>query len=197
MGLLNPDNERRGKQKREIMSSWKVHSGVHCHFVTATITEWRFVFTEIPYFEIITSALRLCMAEKNLRLHAYVIMPNHVHYITSTNNRKCLSDVMRDLNRFTSVEISKMLGIEQRRELLNTFKHAAKLENRGNTHKVWQDGFHPIAIETEDFFLEKLNYIHDNPVRKGFVEKPEHWLYSSARNYILEDPSILPVECLV
>lgn len=83
-----------------------------------------------------------------------------------------------------------------RNELLKTFHEAALDEGRGNRYKVWQEGYHPIAIDTDDFFQQKLDYLHENPVRKGFVEKPEYWRYSSARNYLFDDHSILPVECL-
>ena len=69
-------------------------------------------------------------------------------------------------------------------------------EGRGNKYKVWQEGFHPIGIDTAKFFQEKLEYLHNNPVRKGFVEEPEQWRYSSARNYLLDDHSIITVEYL-
>ncbi len=80
--------------------------------------------------------------------------------------------------------------------MLRFFHVGANLDARGNTYKVWQDGFHPIAIESKKFFLQKLGYIHENPVKKGFVEKAEHWKYSSARNYYYKDHSIIEVECL-
>ncbi len=136
------------------------------------------------------------MANKGLHLHGYVIMPNHVHYILSTDAEINLSDVMRDLNSHTSKEITALLQAEKKWEGLWDSYRSADYAGRGNVHKIWQDGFHPIAIETEKFFLEKLNYIHENPVRKGFVEKAEHWKYSSARNYILDDHSLIRVECL-
>jgi hypothetical protein len=47
----------------------------------------------------------------------------------------------------------------------------------------WQP---PEEITSESFVRTKLNYIHENPVRAGWVEKPEHYLYSSASNYIME-----------
>lgn len=80
--------------------------------------------------------------------------------------------------------------------MLALFRAAAIQEGRGNNHKVWQEGFHPIAIETGKFFQEKLNYLHENPVRKGFVERPEYWRYSSARNYLMDDHSIIQVDVL-
>jgi REP element-mobilizing transposase RayT len=89
-----------------------------------------------------------------------------------------------------------LIKTEQRVSLLSIFREAAIGDGRGNDFKVWQTGFHPIAIVNERFFRQKLDYLHDNPVRKGYVERAEHWQYSSARNYILDDHSVIPVECL-
>ncbi len=178
------------------MSRWKIISGVNLFFITTTIVEWRSVFVAIPLFETIMESLKFCLANKELHLHGYVIMPNHAHYIVSSDPPEKLSDIMRDFNRFTSQCITDVLEEMHRDELLEIFHKAAMDEGRGNRYKVWQEGFHPIAIDTGAFFQQKLDYLHENPVRKGFVEKPEYWCYSSARNYLFDDHSIIPVECL-
>jgi REP element-mobilizing transposase RayT len=136
------------------------------------------------------------MQQKELHLHGYVIMPNHAHYILSVDEKINLSDVMRDFKRHTSKAITDLLKNEKRQGILREFYQMADFDDRGNIYKVLQEGFHPITIESEKFFLEKLAYIHENPVRKGFIEKPEYWKYSSAKNYINEDHSIIRVECL-
>jgi REP element-mobilizing transposase RayT len=123
-------------------------------------------------------------------------LPNHAYYIVSTDPPEKLSDIMRDYNRFTSQRITNVLDEMHRIELLETFREAAVDEGRGNRFKVRQEGFHPIAIDTGDFFQQKLDYLHENPVRKGFVKKPEYWLYSSARCYLFDDHSVIQVQCL-
>jgi len=45
------------------------------------------------------------------------------------------------------------------------------------------------SLYSEKWFYQKLNYLHENPVRKGFVTKPEDWKYSSAKNWLLDDHS--------
>jgi hypothetical protein len=60
--------------------------------------------------------------------------------------------------------------------------------------KVLSDDFHPIALKSFDVAGRKIEYIHHNPVRKGFVERPEQWKCSSARNWLLEDDSIIPID---
>lgn len=179
------------------MSQWKIQPDVSLYFVTTTIVDWEFVFTSFPYFDVIIQALKHCIANKGLHLHAYVIMPNHAHYIISAETPEHISHIMRDFNTHTSREITAFLREERKLSVLDLFARAAQLDGRGSDYKVWQEGFHPIALETEDFIMQKLDYLHDNPVRKGYVEEPEHWKYSSARNYALNDHTIILVECLL
>lgn len=178
------------------MGQWKVVPEIKMYFATTTIVGWTYVFTSIPYFEAVIESLRFCIKNKGLHLHGFVIMPNHAHYIMSADDGKNLSDVMRDFGTHTSREITGILREERREEILQRFRDAAQADGRGNEFKVWIEGFHPIAIESEKFFRQKVNYLHENPVRKGYVEEPEHWKYSSARNYILNDESIIRVEML-
>jgi len=90
---------------------------------------------------------------------------------------------MRDFKRHTSGEISSLLKSKQNEEALGLFKERALNIGKEQNYKIWQNGFHPIGLESEHFFLQKLNYLHENPVRKGYVVKPEYWFYSSASNY--------------
>jgi hypothetical protein len=52
-----------------------------------------------------------------------------------------------------------------------------------STYQVWKEGNHPQLIESEEVMRQKLDYIHQNPVKRGYVDLPEHWRYSSARDY--------------
>jgi putative transposase len=178
------------------MAPWKVSSDVNLHFLTTTVVQWQPVFVSRTRCDLIIDSLKHCIALKGLHLHGYVIMPTHAHYMLSTNPGICLSDVMRDFNTHTSRGITESLTMEKEVSLLRIFREAAIDDGRGNNFKVWQTGFHPISIETDRFFWEKLEYIHNNPVRKGLVERPEEWEYSSARNYILGDHTIIQVEFL-
>jgi putative transposase len=63
------------------------------------------------------------------------------------------------------------------------------------TYQVWQEGFHPQMIQSADMLTQKLEYIHHHPVRRGYVDEPWHWRYSSARNYAGQ-PGILDIEML-
>ena len=59
-----------------------------------------------------------------------------------------------------------------------------KLPHKTNsTYQVWEEGSHPQQIGSDEMMLQKLEYIHDNPVKRGYVDQQVHWRYSSARNY--------------
>nr|VFJ42870.1 MAG: hypothetical protein BECKDK2373C_GA0170839_100273 [Candidatus Kentron sp. DK] len=65
-------------------------------------------------------------------------------------------------------------------ELLALFKRAHKTKT---IYQVWEEGSHPQAVMSEAAMRQKIDYIHHNPVARGYVDRPEHWRYSSARNY--------------
>ena len=119
-------------------------------------------------------------------------MLNHIHLISSSRENILLSDVMRDFKRHTSTTIAKMLENDDDRFLLYIFRKAEG--KKGSNYKVWQDEYHPEAIYSEKWFHQKLNYLHENPVRKGFVLNPEDWKFSSARNWYLDDDSIITLD---
>jgi REP-associated tyrosine transposase len=177
------------------MKPFSITKDIDYYFCTDTIVGWQSVFMSLPFFETIIESYRYCQTNKGLYIHGYVIMPNHLHSILSAANNN-LSDVLRDFKRFTSSKISDLLQETNNNRLLKYFSTAAERVGRGNDYKIWQSGSHPEAIVSTNFFLQKLSYIHSNPVRKGFVERPEYWLFSSARNYIVDDHSILKVDLI-
>jgi REP element-mobilizing transposase RayT len=110
-------------------------------------------------------------------------MLNHLHLIISANDPKSIPDIIRDFKRYTSSEISSLLKTNNQMNALKIFKEATIGSKNNQEYKIWQSGYHPIGIQSERFFKQKLNYIHQNPVRKGYVVKPEHWKFSSAKDY--------------
>ena len=107
------------------------------YFCTDTIVGWQNVFTSPEFFEIIIKSLSHCREEKGLLIHGYVIMPNHVHTILSATDGN-LSDVLRDLKRYTSRNISELPVTTNNQRLLKFFSTSAKRVGKGNTLKVWQ-----------------------------------------------------------
>jgi REP element-mobilizing transposase RayT len=163
------------------------------YYSTCTISAWIPLFHDEPFFKIIIDSLNYCRIHKGLLLLGYVIMPTHLHLITSNTIDTTLSEILRDFKAYTSKKIRELLEQESRTHYLKVFKNAAKTL-RKQTFKIWQDDFHPVALTSDKWFHQKMEYLHNNPVRKGFVELPEHWKYSSARNWLLDDDTIITID---
>jgi len=166
------------------MSSYKVNPrGGFPYFCTCTIMGWQPVFVDVPYRKIIMDSLCYCRQHKGIEINAYVIMLTHVHLILRPLPGVDLAGVMRDTKRYTAKRIFEQLEEDRRGWLVRYFRRAPQLTKQKSAYKVWQDEYHPEQVETERFFMQKLNYLHENPVRKGHVAHPHEWLYSSARYY--------------
>ena len=165
------------------MKHYKTDNDTNVYFSTCTIVQWQCIFKEEKYFRIIVDSLNYCIDHKGLSVIGYVIMLNHLHLITLNSEATSLSNIMRDFKHFTSTQIAKQLETDNAKLLLYIFQKAAESRKKQN-YKIWQDEYHPKAIYTLDFLMQKLEYIHYNPVRKGLVAKPEHWKYSSARTWL-------------
>lgn len=161
------------------------------YFLTFQIVDWIDVFTRKIYKDILIDSFKYSIENKGLQIFAYVIMSNHVHLIANSVNGN-LSDIVRDIKKFTSKQIIITIDNlpESRREwMLNRFKFNASHLKSNKNYQVWTHENHAVILYSNKFFEEKIEYIHNNPVRAGIVEKPEDYLYSSARNYAsLEAP---------
>ena len=71
-----------------------------------------------------------------------------------------------------------------------------KKHKTSSEYQVWQERTHPKLINNEEVLIQKIEYCHFNPVRRGLVDLPEQWRYSSARNIILNEHSIIQIEKL-
>ena len=157
------------------------------YFLTLTVEGWVDVFTRQTYRELLTKSLSYCIKEKGLNVFAYVIMSNHIHLIVNTDEPFQLRDTIRDFKKFTSKACNREIttGAESRKEwMLNLFSQFAAQSDRHKDFKFWKTGNHAIELYNAKFTWEKVNYIHQNPVRAGLVDKAEDWLYSSASNYM-------------
>ena len=158
------------------------------YFVTFTVVFWLDVFVRAWYKELFVESLKYCIKNKGLQVHAWCLMSSHAHFIISDAKPQTitLSDIMRDLKKFTASQIIREIeaGPESRQEwLLDKFRFAASKNSRNNQYQFWQQTNHAEELLTNHFIDQKLNYIHQNPVQEGWVEEAHHYLYSSARDY--------------
>jgi REP element-mobilizing transposase RayT len=180
-------------------SKYKVGEDEIPHFVTFTVVGWVDVFTREQYKEIIVESLKFCINSKGLRLHAWVIMTNHVHLILSSKENK-IEYIVRDIKKFTSKQIVKAIQDhphESRKEwMLNLFSFAGKYNSNNKEYQFWKQDYHPIELRTSILFDQRLNYLHDNPVRSGLVCEPWHYKYSSAINYNTTEHGLIKLDLL-
>jgi putative transposase len=156
------------------------------YFLTLTIVDWVDIFTRKDYKIIIVNSLNYCIENKGLEVFAWVLMSNHLHLMVRAKEGFVLSHILRDFKKFTSKEITaKILDIgESRREwLLNKFAFEAKRTGRAKYYKVWRDDNHAICLEKNEWVLQRLNYIHQNPVRQLIVTNAHEYIFSSAIDY--------------
>ena len=156
------------------------------HFITFAVVEWVDVFTRKDYRDIVLESIRHCQHEKGLLLHAWCIMSNHLHLIASAKEND-LSDVLRDFKKFTSKQLLKAIRDNQHESrkdwMLEIFRKAGEANSRNSEYQFWRQDNQPKEVYSPSFAFQKLNYIHNNPVEAGIVDKPEEYLYSSARDY--------------
>ena len=161
-------------------SSYKIHDPNGIYFITSTIVEWVPVFTSTPYLRVLSESMAFCQIHKDLKIFAYVIMDNHFHMICQS---KELGKTIQSMKRHTAKQIISQLKKDDKKWLLNLMHYNKQSHKVESDHQVWQEGFHPKQILNDDIFRQKVEYIHYNPVRRGFVAEPEHWLYSSASDF--------------
>jgi REP element-mobilizing transposase RayT len=157
------------------------------YFVTDTVIDWVDIFTRPRYKHIIIESLQYCQQHKGLVIYAWVLMSNHLHMIVGSKDEERVSDIMRDFKKFTSKQIINTLleDIQESRRdwLLNRFEYAGRNDKKIKKYKFWQDGNDAQLIYSNDYFEQKLNYIHKNPVKSEIVNCAEDYRYSSAIDY--------------
>ena len=168
-------------------TSYRIYDQNALHYITIATVEWIDFFTRRKYKDIIVDSLVYCRKGKGLELYCYVVMTNHIHLICRAKEGFKLSDILRDFKRHTAKYIIKQIQEnpqESRREwLLEILQKAGSKNQKNKIYQFWRQDNHPVALTKTETIDQKLDYIHNNPVEEGFVQRPEDYLYSSARNY--------------
>jgi REP element-mobilizing transposase RayT len=108
------------------------------------------------------------------------VLENHLHLIASAPDP---ANAMKSFKMYTARQIIDLLersGADVLLRQLRAHKLAHKIQS---DYQVWQEGSQPKQIRSNEMMLQKLEYMHNNPVKRGYVDNAVHWRYSSARNY--------------
>lgn len=180
---------------------YRIHDQKELYFVTFTVVNWIDVFIRDWYREVIVNSIRFCQLEKGLQVYAWVIMTSHIHMIIGTEGKMNLEDIIRDMKRHTSGEMRDILknnSFESRKEwMLWMFGRAGRKNTNNIDYQFWIQDNHPVQLSTQEMILQRLNYIHNNPVEAGFVTEPHHWKWSSAHDYVGGKQGLVDVILLV
>jgi REP element-mobilizing transposase RayT len=168
---------------------YRVYENAYPHFLTCTVVGWLPVFTRAESVSIILDSWRFLQDAGRLTLFGYVILENHLHFIAAGES---LSTQVGDFKSFTARRIIDLLEQRGAETLLKQLRFEKARHKTDRTYQLWQEGSHPQQILTDEMMWQKLEYMHYNPVKRGYVDDPTHWRYSSARNYAGMD-TLLPV----
>ena len=158
------------------------------YFVSFATLAWIDVFTRPIYTDIFCESIRYCQQNKGLNLHAWCLMSNHVHLVFSRCGQQSHSDILRDLKKFTSKKLLEAIEnnhLESRKDwMMNIFNTAGQKNSNNKDYQFWQQDNHPIELFSPIVTFQKIDYIHNNPVTAGIVSETEHYVNSSARDYL-------------
>jgi putative transposase len=114
----------------------------------------------------------------------FVVMPDHVHLIVWFDQPGTLSQFMKSWKQTSSMKLKKMLR--------GVAPHYAK--TIAADEPFWQPKYYPFNLYSQKMASQKLDYMHCNPVTAGLVQRATDWAWSSARFYLLDEPSVVPLE---
>jgi REP element-mobilizing transposase RayT len=161
-------------------SRYRIFEEEYPYFLTNTVVAWLPVFAYPALVQVVLDSWRYLQREEQVSLYGYVIMENHLHWIAAA------SDLSRKIGRFKSYTARRIIeelerqGMETLLQEPRFFKLRHKVDQ---VHQLWQEGSHPERLQHPEMMLQKMEYMHNNPLRRGYVDEAVHWRYSSARDY--------------
>lgn len=143
-----------------------------CHFTTSVTRERKRIFKDIDNIEILIETIRFYQRRGDIHLLGYVVMPEHVHLLLIPL-KGTISDVMRNIKAYSAT----------------TIRQRAKMDS-----DVWQNSFYDHIVTGRRDFESKLNYMHENPLRRKIVDRLDSYPYSSYINFYTDREPILQIE---
>jgi putative transposase len=171
-------------------SSYKLSDKEGLYFITSSIVNWIPIFKTERFMKILIDSIKFCQENKELKIFAYVILFNHFHMLITC---KDIRHTIQALKGYTAREIVEELKRSDMTEILKELELNKKEHKIKSNYQVWQESYHPQMISTDYMFQQKVDYIHMNPVKHGYVCEPEDWKYSSYRYYNCNEKSIMDI----
>ncbi len=163
------------------------------YFITTTIRNFNPLLNHPKTREIVYASLTFSKDKYQYKLIGYCLMPEHIHLLIQVEDKLDVSKVMADFKRYTAKQIYHYFEKNNDAYWLSILRAGAY---KGQKFSVWQETFRSEVIYSDKFLLEKLNYLHNNPVRRGLVKNTIDWPHSSASFYYSDQPGRLEVNPL-
>ena len=167
-------------------TKYKFNDQSQLYFITFAVVGWIDLFIRNEYRQVLLDSWRYCQQHKGLQIYSWCIMTSHVHLIIGTGGDD-MQNIVRDMKRHTSIALRKAITAhpaESRKEwMLKLMTEAGSVNSNNRGFQLWRQDNHPVELRTVQMLYQRLNYIHNNPVQAGFVERPEDYVYSSAKDY--------------
>lgn len=166
-------------------------------FLTASTYRRAPLFLSPRLAQEFVAVLEELRAEFKFLLLGWVLMPDQFHLLLKCEPAESTSRVIQQLKQRTAVRILTLLRAHSRhawrRRMLESLRLPATVHD-GSHYRLWQRRFYPFGVYTRKKLLEKLQYMHHNPVKRGLVKTPRQWPWSSWRFYHLEESSPLSID---
>jgi len=182
-------------EKIDMSAVWRVDfDPAHLYFVTSAAIQHSHLFKRDVMKQVIVDSWNYTQSEGWLTFYAYVIMPNHIHCIVRCQPDHPVMDVVRDFKKFTSKRIIGQYQAEGNERVLSFLQEAVR-RPRKQTYAVWEDEYMARDIVSTRFLLQKMEYVHNNPIQPHWrlVDRAEDYEWSSARFYTCGEPVVVPV----
>jgi putative transposase len=154
----------------------------HPQFITITVLEWKHLLQPDKYKTLILDSLSFLVKEQRVKVFGFVIMSNHFHLIWQIQARSNRGSVQRDFLKF----IAQQIKFDLLKNHPNVLPHF-EVNKADRKYQFWKRDALSVDLFSPDVFIQKLEYIHNNPVKAGICDQPENYLFSSAKFYLLNE----------
>lgn len=161
-------------------SRYKILDERYPYFITSSVVNRYPIFNKEEFTQVVIDGLNFLVIHRGIDIYAYVIMEDHIHLIAQGN------DLGKHFARFKSYSARRILDSMETKKMYDTlrsFKETKRAFKTDRLHQFWAEGIHPKQIFSADVMKQKINYIHYNPVKAGFVKQEVDWKYSSYGDY--------------
>jgi len=176
-------------------ATWPVHvDPTHLYFITASAVQRAHIFRRDVIKRILVDSLNTGRILGQYDLFAFVIMPNHVHFIVQCLNDYTPGDVVREFKKGTAGLILRHYEAEGNDAAL-AFCAAAVKPGQNQRYVVWEHEYEAKNVYSPEFLRQKLDYTHNNPLQPHWrlVKRPEEYIWSSARFYLTGGRALIPL----